>query len=205
MVGRRSSTRWVARLLDFHGDAYQFRHALTREAILDSLLPHVRAELSQAALAAVEAAHPGLPGPSRDLAADLAVQAGDTERAARLLTESGRDSLERGALATAASTLRRAADLAGGNRLRRTANALLVEALALAGRVDECMSAGAAALRMSAAAAPSGPGADTPGCRARGGRGHPLAGRRRSPRLRRAAAGGGSGPGIDAALAGARR
>jgi DNA-binding CsgD family transcriptional regulator/energy-coupling factor transporter ATP-binding protein EcfA2 len=139
-------------LLDFHGDAYQFRHALTREAIIDSLLPHVRAELSQAALAAIEAAHPGLPGSSRDLAADLAVQAGDTERAAQLLTESGGGSLERGALATAASTLRRAAALARGDRLRLTANALLVEALALAGRLDECMSAGTAVWRMPGAA-----------------------------------------------------
>ena len=142
-------------LLDFHGDAYRFRHALTREAILDSLLPHVRAELAQAALSAVEAAHPGLAGPSRDLAADLAVQAGDTQRAALLLTESGRDALQRGALATAASTLRRAAELADGVGLGSMAHALLVEALALAGRVDECLSASAAALRRSAAATPS--------------------------------------------------
>src|SRR5690348_11834714 len=139
-------------LLDFHGDAYQFRHALTREAVIDSLLPHVRAELSRTALAAVEAAHPGLPGSWRDLAADLAAQAGDTERAARLLTESGAGSLERGALATAASTLRRASALARGSRLRLTANALLVEALALAGRLDDCMSAGAAVWRMPGAA-----------------------------------------------------
>jgi DNA-binding CsgD family transcriptional regulator len=89
-------------LLDFRGDTYQFRHALTREAILDSLLPHVRAGLAQTALAAAEAAHPGLAG-----------------------------------------------------RLRRVATALLVEALALAGRMDECLSAGAAALRISAAGAPS--------------------------------------------------
>src|SRR6185369_7971359 len=39
--------------------------------------------------------------------------------------------------------------------LRRLASALLVEALALAGRVDECMSAGAAALGVSARAAPA--------------------------------------------------
>ena len=115
----------------------------------------MRAELAQAALAAVEAGHPGLPGASRDLAADLAVQAGDTELAARLLTESGRDSLRRGALATAASTLQRACGLAGAEGLRRPASALLAEALALAGRVDECMSAGAAALGMSATAAPA--------------------------------------------------
>jgi len=67
------------------------------------------------ALAAVEAAHPGLAGPSRDLAADLAMQAGDANRAAQLLTESGRDALERGALATAASTL------PSGNRTQSSA------------------------------------------------------------------------------------
>ena len=142
-------------LLEFHGDAYQFRHALTREAILDSLLPHVRAELAQAALALVQAGRPGLTGASRDLAADLALQAGDTQLAARLLTESGRDSLRRGALATATSTLRRASALAGTDRLRHTANALLAEALALAGRLDECMSVSAAALGQWAAAGPS--------------------------------------------------
>jgi DNA-binding CsgD family transcriptional regulator/energy-coupling factor transporter ATP-binding protein EcfA2 len=135
-------------LLDPQGDTYQFRHALTREAIARSLLPHVRAELARAALAAVETAHPGLAGPSRDLAAELALQAGAADRAAQLFTESGRESLRRGALATAIATLQRAAGLAGPGPLRRTADALLVEALALAGRVDECLSVGAALLRM---------------------------------------------------------
>ena len=142
-------------LLDFRGDAYQFRHALTREAIVESLLPHVRAELAQAALATVEAAHPGLLRSSRDVEADLAQQAGNLDRAAQLLIESGRESLRRGALATAADTLLRASALAGEDRLGRTANALLVEVLALAGRLDDCMSAGAAVLRMSSTAAPS--------------------------------------------------
>ena len=155
LVGQALEHAVGSGLLEFHGDAYQFRHALTREAILDTLLPHVRAELSQAALAAVQAGRPGLTGASRDLAAELALQAGDTELAARLLTESGRDSLRRGALATAASTLRRASIVAEPDRLRHTANALLAEALALAGRVDECMSVSAAALRQSAAAGPS--------------------------------------------------
>ena len=155
LVGQALEHAVGSGLLEFHGDAYQFRHALTREAILDTLLPHVRAELSQAALAAVEAGRPGLTGASRDLAAELALQAGDTELAARLLTESGRESLRRGALATAASTLRRASNVAEPDRLRHTANALLAEALALAGRVDECMSVSAAALRQSAAAGPS--------------------------------------------------
>ena len=155
LVGQALEHAVGSGLLEFHGDAYQFRHALTREAILDTLLPHVRAELSQAALAAVQAGRPGLTGASRDLAAELALQAGDTELAARLLTESGRESLRRGALATAASTLRRASNVAEPDRLRHTANALLAEALALAGRVDECMSVSAAALRQSATAGPS--------------------------------------------------
>ena len=141
-------------LLDFHGDAYQFRHALTREAIVESLLPHVRAELAQTALAAVDTAHHGLPGSPRDVAADLAVQAGNTERAAGLLVESGRESLRHGALATAVDTLRRASALTREDRVRRSAHELLVEALALAGRMDECISAGADLLRASPAAAP---------------------------------------------------
>jgi hypothetical protein len=115
VVGRALEQAVGSGLVDFHGGAYQFRHALTREAILDDLLPHVRAELSQVALAAVEAGHPGPPGASRDLAADLA----------------------------------------GAEALRRPASALLAEALALAGRVDECISVSAAALGMSATAAPA--------------------------------------------------
>jgi DNA-binding CsgD family transcriptional regulator len=141
-------------LLDFHGDAYQFRHALTREAIVESLLPHVRAELAQTALAAVDTAHHGLPGSPRDVAADLAVQAGNTERAAGWLVESGRESLRHGALATAVDTLRRASALTREDQVRRGADELLVEALALAGRMDECISAGADLLRASPAAAP---------------------------------------------------
>jgi DNA-binding CsgD family transcriptional regulator len=142
-------------LLDFEGGDYQFRHALTREAIVEGLLPHVRAELAQAALVAVEAAHPGLQGSSRDVAADLAGQAGSVGRAAQLLLESGRESLRRGALATAADTLRRASALASEDRLWRTAQALLVEVLAQAGRVEECMSEGMALLRRSSTAASS--------------------------------------------------
>jgi DNA-binding CsgD family transcriptional regulator len=141
-------------LLDFHEDGYQFRHALTREAIVGGLLPHVRSELARAALVAVEAGGADLRGASRDLAADLAAQAGESGKAARLLTDSGRDSLRRGALATAASTLRRAASLAGAGPLSCPANVLLVEALALAGRLDECVSVGATVLQDPAAAAP---------------------------------------------------
>ena len=133
-------------LLTSAGLAYRFRHALTADAVTGGLLPHVRARLAAAALDAVDAAHPGLPGSWRHVAADLAAQAGDTDRAARLLRESGQDSLRRGGLATAIDALRRAAGLAREPGLRHDAQLQLVEALALAGRADECEAAGEALL-----------------------------------------------------------
>ena len=116
---------------------------LTREAVAAELLPPRRVTLAARALAALEAAHPGLSGASGDLAADLAIQAGEPGRAGVLLIESGRSALGRGALATAIDTLRRAVDLLtepiSGPDQRAEAETLLVEGLALAGRVDEAM------------------------------------------------------------------
>jgi DNA-binding CsgD family transcriptional regulator/tetratricopeptide (TPR) repeat protein len=129
-------------LLSVDGDAFRFRHALTREAVAEELLPTRRATVAAGALAAVEAAHPGLPGSCRDLAADLAAQSGDREQAGSLLVASGRASRGRGALATAIDTLSRAAGLLDDAAARGEADALLVEALGLAGRVDEAMMAG---------------------------------------------------------------
>jgi tetratricopeptide (TPR) repeat protein len=110
--------------------------------VAGELLPPRRASVAAGALAAVEAAHPGLPGPWRDLAADLAAQSGDRERAGTLLVASGRASLGRGALATAIDTLSRAAALLDDPDTRAEADTLLVEALGLAGRVDEATMAG---------------------------------------------------------------
>jgi DNA-binding CsgD family transcriptional regulator len=76
------------------------------------------------------------------VAADLAARSGDQARAGRLLRDSGRYSLEVGALATAVGTLRRAADLLEGDPERAEAELTLIEALALAGRVDEAAAAG---------------------------------------------------------------
>ena len=53
-------------------------------------------------------AHPALDGPWCDLAADLALRAGYTGRAAELLHEAGRRNLAGGALASAEAVLRRA-------------------------------------------------------------------------------------------------
>ena len=129
-------------LITADGARFQFRHALTREAVLMSTLPPRLRRAAANALAAVDAAHPDLEGRWRDVAADLAARSGDRDRAGRLLRDSGRYSLEVGALATAVSTLRRAADLLEGSPGRVEAELILIEALALAGRVDETAAAG---------------------------------------------------------------
>jgi DNA-binding CsgD family transcriptional regulator len=129
-------------LLAVDDGIFRFRHMLTREAVAAELLPPRRVALAARALAALEAAQPGLPGAAGDLAAELAIQADEPGRAGVLLTGSGRSALGRGALATAASTLRHAADLLADPDLRAEAEALLVEALALAGQVDEAMRIG---------------------------------------------------------------
>ncbi len=129
-------------LLTVDDDTFRFRHALTRDTIVEGLLPPRRAALAADVLVAVEAAHPELPGRWRDVAADLAARSGDRERAGVLLTAAGRESLGRGALATAVDTLGRAAGLLDGGDPRADADMLLVEALALAGRVDEATAAG---------------------------------------------------------------
>ncbi len=142
-VVSRALARAVDRVLvTADGAGFQFRHALTREAVLMSTLPPRLRQAAANALAAVDAAHPDLGGGWRDVAADLAARSGDRARAGRLLRDSGRYSLEVGALATAAGTLRRAADLLEGSPERAEAELMLIEALALAGRVDEAAAAG---------------------------------------------------------------
>jgi DNA-binding CsgD family transcriptional regulator len=140
----RALARAVDRVLvTVDGAGFQFRHALTREAVLMSTLPPRLGRAAANALAAVDAAHPDLEGEWRDVAADLAARSGDRARAGRLLRDSGRYSLEVGALATAVDTLRRAADLLEDSPERSGAELMLIEALALAGRVDETAAAGA--------------------------------------------------------------
>jgi predicted ATPase len=62
------------------GDGFRFRHALTREALVDGLLPPRRTALAARGLAAVESQHPNLPGAWCDLAAGLAEAAGMPHR-----------------------------------------------------------------------------------------------------------------------------
>lgn len=114
---------------------FRFRHAVTREGVLASLLPPHHRALAASALSAIGEAE--LSGARRELAADLAVQAGAPDRASRWLIDSGRESLEVGALQTAIDTLRRAAALVEGDEWRVEAEVLLLDALAAAGRVDD--------------------------------------------------------------------
>jgi DNA-binding CsgD family transcriptional regulator/tetratricopeptide (TPR) repeat protein len=138
-------------LLIGQGTAVVFRHALTREAVLDAMLPPRHRELGTAALEALAVAHPEPDGESRELAVDLAIRAGDLHRAGRWLVAAGRQDLDRGALATAADTLRRAADLLAGAAEQAQAELGLIEALALAGRVEEAAATGARVIRRTAA------------------------------------------------------
>jgi DNA-binding CsgD family transcriptional regulator len=126
------------------GAGFRFRHALTQEAVLAGLLPPERAVLAGRALAALEVAHPGLPGTWCTLAAELADGAGDTARAAALLLEAGRRDLAVGALASAEHTLTRARDLAGPNdpALCGPVDEALTEAFALSGQVDRAIEMG---------------------------------------------------------------
>ncbi len=131
-------------LIAADGDAFRFRHALTHEAVLAALLPPERTLLARRALTAVEAAHPGLPGAWCELAAELAIGSGDTDRAGDLLLEAARRDLTVGALASAEHTLIRARALTGpGDVARRTAaDEALTEVLALSGQVDRAIEMG---------------------------------------------------------------
>ena len=90
----------------------RFRHALTRDAVLKTLLALERAELSRNALRAVDKAHPALEDHWVNLAAHLAVAAEDGPRAIGLMLDSGRRDMNSGALASAEEMLRRARELA---------------------------------------------------------------------------------------------
>ena len=125
------------------GPGFRFRHALTRDAVLEELLPPERAELAARAARAIQRAHPGLPGPWCERAAELRELAGDRKAATRLLLESARRSLARTALASAESALDRARSLAGDDRdLAVEVDEVLVEALSLAGKPDRAVQVG---------------------------------------------------------------
>ncbi|MCS0636706.1 AAA family ATPase [Streptomyces sp. LP05-1] len=116
-------------------DRYAFRHALTAEALLASLLPAERAALARRAVRAVEEAggEPADDGPQ--LLGALLLASGDRAAAARQFARAGDRLLAAGASGSAAVVLERARGLAAdGDRAGVTAS--LAVAQAEAGRLD---------------------------------------------------------------------
>ena len=124
------------------GAQFRFRHALTRDAVLDDLLPAERGLVSRAVLDAVEAAHPGLPGQWCEVAAGLAERSGQHERAAALLLELARRSLAAGALGSAEQILDRARTATTDAALEADVDEVAAEVLALAGKTDQAIVVG---------------------------------------------------------------
>ena len=87
---------------------FRFRHPLIRDAIVSDLRPPDRAARSGRAAAAIELAHPDLPGYWCQLALDMYEAAGETVKAAELRLELGRRALQHGAFASATDVLTRA-------------------------------------------------------------------------------------------------
>lgn len=127
--------------------AVAFRHALVPEAILDQLLPPERQRLLLRSAESLLRLYPGLPGEWCERVADLLTRAGERSRASDLLLESGRRALRRSALATAEHSLEKARSLVEGDRWKVTGvDRVLVDALALQGKIDRLTEVGASAL-----------------------------------------------------------
>lgn len=138
-------------------NTFRFRHALARDAVMRELLPAELADLSASGLAAIERAHPGLPGEWCEVCAQLAIQAHDRPRAAGLLLESGRRAHCRGALASAETALESAREFADRNApLVADVEEALCEVLSVGGSTDRALEAGGrAVLALSSLGAPA--------------------------------------------------
>ncbi len=128
-----------AQLLAVEGDGFRFRHALTAEAVFQSVIPPRREAFAAAALDALDAAGDTLHAERLEVAARLAERAGRRERAGDLHLALGAEALERGALHTAAIAFERAAALMSDGDARDVAHERLVEAKVLVGLVDEAL------------------------------------------------------------------
>lgn len=125
-----------AELMTVDGEAFQFRHALTREAVATGLAGHQRGDLARALAPVVE---PGDP----ELASSLHTLAGDHDAAAGALATAARRALEAGALSTAVELADRASHI-GPVALATMCDLdeVLTEALALAGNWERVFEAG---------------------------------------------------------------
>ena len=129
-----------AELLIIDGSVLTWRHALTREAIWADLLPPERAVLSRRAAQVLL----DRGGPDQELAAaQLLVDAGDSDDGAALLLRIAERELATGALRTAESILDQ---VAATGRFPTVMASDRVELLALTGRLDQALQIGVAAL-----------------------------------------------------------
>lgn len=130
-----------AGLLRSGPDVLRWRHALTRDAVLDELTPPERAALTRDA--AERLGSTGLSGAQLAVTAALCAQAGDDDRAARLLLDLGREHLAAGALTAADDVLASAAAHAATGT--GAAGEIAVERLRVLGlgaRTDEALALG---------------------------------------------------------------
>jgi DNA-binding CsgD family transcriptional regulator len=130
-------------LVSVDAGGFQFRHELTRDAVLAGFTPGARSVLARRACAVLEGINPGLPGQWCQLAAELSALAGDVDRAARLLLTAGQRAVADGALATAAGVLGQAHELVpDGSELAPDIDELRTEVAALTGEVDTAFAIG---------------------------------------------------------------
>lgn len=134
------------RLVVPDGDGFAMRHALTREAVLATVLPPDRRRLAALLAEAVAAQDAGRDAGAEQALAELFEAAGDARRAAEHWLAAAREAIARGALSSAGEALARAsdhpgADLAGDLDLDiREAE---VEVHALAGDIPRAVAAAA--------------------------------------------------------------
>jgi DNA-binding CsgD family transcriptional regulator len=125
--------------------AFEFRHALAREAVLAELLPPERAALSALAAEAIAATHQGLPGDWCQRVADLWEDAGEPLLAMGALQEAARRAIVRSALASAEHLLTRARVLAGDDLMAwMGVDDLLLDTLVAAGKPERVRELGSA-------------------------------------------------------------
>ncbi|HKS52017.1 MAG TPA: AAA family ATPase [Pseudonocardiaceae bacterium] len=127
-------------LLTAEGGQLRWRHSLTREAVLATLLPPERAALAARAARVLDAR-----GDPEDqaAAAELFLVAGQPQRATEILLELARFNAARGALRSAQELLGTAA---GTGRLVGAVAAERVQVLTMLGRVTEALEVGTTAL-----------------------------------------------------------
>jgi DNA-binding CsgD family transcriptional regulator len=126
-----------AQLLEVQGAGFRFRHALTVDVIVHSLLPTERQQIAGNLLAALSRLDPELAGEHCQLAARLAGEAGDPDHEADLLIAAARWAAAEGSLATAEALAQRAR-----SRRPQDADLVLLDVLSLAGQPERVAETG---------------------------------------------------------------